>query len=218
MNVRTQHRTEVKGQEKALRCHWENIPLCVRDPEWSEKIYDKIIALLRSWIQVPISLYLIPPRGPQAQLARKENHYSCDSQSGTWMLVFHYFLNILVIWLVSKGSCTDLCLTPKESNSHSPSIPYGEEPMNRTPYVPKQIPCGDDLQGLHTHSGRHVATQQKRKLPVEAFANTTRVTTVYVDGITFCLKCDWRCVTGTQIPIKCTLSKTGDRGSAVSLN
>lgn len=61
--------------------------------------------------------------------------------------------------------------------------------------MPKQSPHGVDLQDLHTHFCRHVATQQSGKMPVETFATPTGVTHVYVGGIPFCLR-----VTGDVSP------------------
>lgn len=96
---------------------------------------------------------------------------------------------ILGICFISKGSHIAVCLIPRRSDSHSEIISsWKKKGTRRTPYVPKQSPCGGNLRDLCTHSNRHVATQQSRRLPVEIFANPTGVTNVYADGITFCLR------------------------------
>lgn len=61
-----------------------------------------------------------------------------------------------------------------------------KKPTRRTPYVPKQSPCGGEL-CMPTPADMWLPNKSG-KLPVETSANITGVTNVYADGITFCLR------------------------------
>lgn len=67
------------------------------------------------------------------------------------------------------------------------------------------------------HFHRHVATQQSGKLIVETFANPTRVSNIYADSMTFCLRVTEDMLQGHKF-LTNALSPSGawDKGSTLN--